>query len=379
MNRLKSLFVLALALLLAACGSGGGGTADAIDDAIGEIADGETTEEPTVKEWHLVSGAQLEGITKVRGFGCNDDWLYVNVEGTTSKGLFAWDFDEEPALGQVFGGVGVTEVLNSGVLVASYGTNNTTAVVGVDPEGTATDMGFAFENLEVRAMSYSGSHLITFSKDWTAAEYMVHRAKLPDGAFEQVGPRLNETGMGLYATPDTIHVLTVMNEVMGTACHQLSLTAGAEAMYEDCPFFPDYVADKGGEPYSVNAQMYGEGARMGLWFRVSDKGEQTARHYIATDKIKWTEVEGFPGIEPTAWFHDGEAIYVGLSKSGGKPAAWTAPYDGSSPAEAIGEGLPATGDKTGAAGFCAAGTQLYLAWFEYNPGGSALKLYRRTR
>lgn len=369
-----------LVLMSAACSSGEESKTD--DLLVQDMTTGDTIEEvapPITKEWHLVQGAAIEGLSKLRGFGCNDDWLYVNVEGIGAKGLFAWQFDDEPGLEQVFGGVGVTEVLGSGALVADYTPNGTTAIIGVDTEGTATDMGFAFETLEVRTLSYSGTHLVTFSKDWTSAYYLVHRAKLPDGPFEQVGPHFLATGMGLYASPETIYVLTGSDPLLGTACHQVPVAGGAGEDYQPCPLFPDFVEDKPGEPYSVNAQIYGNGHRLGLWFRVSYKGEQSARHFVASDKNKWSEVEGIPAIEPSSWFHDGSSIYVGLTKSGGKPAVWSAPWDGATAAEAIGEGLPSTGDKTGVAGICLAGNQLYAAWYEYNPGGSTVQLYRRTR
>ena len=377
---MKALILAPMFLLLAACG--GGSQESELEDLVvqDEVAGDASLDVAPVatKEWHIVGGATIEGLSKVRGFGCNDEWLYVNVEGTSSKGLFAWNFNDEPELEQVFGGVGVTEVLGSGALVADYTPNGTTAVVGVDTEGVATDMGFAFETLEVRALSYTGTHLVTFSKDWSSAYYMAHRAKLPDGPFEQVGPHFIETGMDLYASPESIYILTVMNEVLGTACYQIPLVAGVAVDYEPCPLFPDFVADKQGKPYSVNAQIYGNGHRLGLWFRVSDKGEQSAKHFVASDK-KWTEVEGIPPIEPSSWFHDGDSIYVGLTKSGGKPAVWTAPWDGATAAEPIGEGLPSTGEKTGVEGICLAGNQLYAAWYDYNPGGSTVQLYRRSR
>jgi hypothetical protein len=334
-----------------------------------------------VKSWSEVSGVEIPGITKIMGFGCNEDWLYVNVDGIVSKGLFAWPVGTDEEITQVFTGVGILEVLNSGALVASYPNNNTTAIVGLDAEGNATDMGFTGEAMEVKKISYSGSHLVTMTKDTTTADYMLHRAKLPDGEFEQSGIRLKETGMSIYATPDTVYLLTLYNEVVGTACHRIPLTAGAEDPYEDCPFFPDY-ADNGGtgsEPYSVNAYIYGEGLRMGLWFRVSNKGEKSASHYVATDKIKWTEVEGIPPIEPTAWHHDGDNIYIGLTGSGGKSAAWTAPYNAEEPATDIGEGLPGTTEKSGVAGICTAGNILYLAWLDHNPGGSTIRIMKRAR
>jgi hypothetical protein len=377
---MKTLTLPLLVLFLAACGSSDESIPEDLVTQDSQLGDGLEEVAPVVtKKWHLVTGATIEGLSKVRGFGCNDEWLYVNVEGTSSKGLFAWSFDEEPALEQVFGGVGVMEVLDSVALVADYTPNGTTAIVGVDTEGIATDTGFAFETLEVRAMSFTGTHLVTFSKDWSSAFYMAHRAKLPDGPFEQVGPHFIETGMGLYASPETIYILTVMNEVLGTACYQTPLVAGAAAEYEPCPFFPDFVADKPGEPYSVNAQLYGNGHRLGLWLRISDKGEQSAKHFVASNKKKWTEVEGIPAIEPASWFHDGDNIYIGLTKSQGKPAVWTAPWDASGAGEPLGEGLPSTGDKTGVAGICRAGNKLYAAWYDYNPGGSTVQLYRRSR
>ena len=374
-------FMISLLLVtFVACGSDGKSNTDdlQVQDVVAGDAQIEVTPVVT-KQWHLVAGATIEGLSKVRGFGCNDDWLYVNVEGSIAKGLYAWNFDDEPGLEKIFGGVGVTEILGSGALVADYTPNGTTSIVGVDTEGTATDMGFAFETLEVRALSYTGTHLVTFSKDWSTAYYMAHRAKLPAGPFEQVGPHFIETGMALYASPETIYILAVMNEVTGTACYKASLTAGVAAVYEPCPLFPDFVADKQGEPYSVDAQIYGNGHRLGLWFRVSDKGEQSAKHFVASDKIKWTEVEGIPEVKPSAWFHDGDNVYVGLTKSGGKSAVWSASWDGEAAAEAIGDGLPSTGEKTGVAGLCRAGNQLYAAWYDYNPGGSTVKLYRRAR
>jgi len=379
-------YILALVLgaLLAgptACGSDGLETADATADLSVDIAETEVEPAVVTSVWKVAPDAYLEGVSKVRGFKCNDDWVYVNVEGTKSEGLYGMPVEGEPVLQDIYSGVGELEALSSGVLVAQYGgANSTASVVGVDGEGTATDMGFAFEDpLQIWSFTYTGTHMVTLSKDWNVAEYLVHRGKLPEGPYEQVGPRLNETGMSLYATPDKIYVLTVLNEVLGTGCHEVAVTGNADSQFTDCPFFPEFVAAKEGQAYSINAHIYGNGHRMAAWFRVTEKGVKGTRHFVASDQVKWTQVEGIPEVEPTAWFHDGDHFYVGLTESQGKPAAYRGAYDGQSEAEAIGEGLPSTTDKTGVAGLCRSGGWLYLAWLDYNAGGSTLRLFKRKQ
>jgi hypothetical protein len=378
---LVSIVALALALGCAACGSDGAQPGELPGITEVESFEVEVTPEPPAKTWKEAPDAFLEGVTKVRGFECNDDWIFVDVQGNKSEGLYGMPVTGEPVFQDIYSGVGQLEALSSGVLVAQYGGANATAsVVGVDGEGTATDMGFAFgDPLEIRALTYTGTHLVTFSKDWNTAEYMVHRGKLPEGPYEQVGPRLNETGMGLYATPDKIYVLTILNEVLGTACYEIGMTASADSPFAPCPSFPQFVASKEGEAYSINAQIYGSGLRMAAWFRVTEKGVKGARHFVASDQIKWKQVEGLPEVEPTAWHHDGEFLYVGLTNSGGKPAVYEAAWDGEGGATAIGEGLPSTTDKSGVTGLCRTGGWLYLVWLDYNAGGSTLRLMKRKQ
>jgi len=223
------------------------------------------------------------------------------------------------------------------------------------------------------------SHLVSFSQDWTTGEFLLHRALLPGGPFEQVGPRSIETGMALHATSTLIYYLTVKNEVLGTACYQLPLTGNEASLPQACPGFPDFIADKNGEPYSVNARIYGFGNRMAAWFRVSDKGEQKARHYIAPEGSQWQEATGFPTVEPTAWFHDGDYIYAGYAGLGAQPPLYRAAYDLASPVSPAGDGLPAGPAKSGVAGICRSGSHLYAAWLDYNAGGSSVRIMRRTR
>lgn len=374
-----SIAAFAFVLVCAACSSDGSQASDVPETAIADAIELETVPEAPPKVWKEAPDAFLEGVTHVRGFECNDNWIFVNVEGNKSKGLYGMLVNGEPEFQEIYSGVGELEALESGVLVAQYGGANATAsVVGVDGEGAATDMGFAFPDpLQIRAFTYTGTHLVTFSKDWNTAEYMVHRGKLPEGPYEQVGPRFNETGMGLYATSEKIYVLTILNEVLGTACYETGMTASADSLFAPCPSFPEFVAEKEGQAYSINAQIYGSGLRMAAWFRVTDKGVKGARHFVASDQIKWTQVDGFPEVEPTAWHHDGDTIYVGLTNSGGKPAVYEAAWNGDSAAQAIGEGLPSTTEKSGVAGLCRTGGWLYLVWLDYNAGGSTLSLMKR--
>ncbi len=370
---------LTLALLWACGGGGESGTPDVVDVASGEVAGGDAVEPelpPIKKQWKEIEVARIEGITKVRGFVCGPTQVVADVEGAASKGLYSWQVAGAGGFEKVYDGIGLVAVLDAQVLVAQYGgPNNTASLVGVDAEGQATDLGFAFENLEIRNLLTLDGAIYTLSKDWTTAEYLVHSGTI-GGGFNQIGPRVVETGMGFFVTSDKVLMLANAAGALGTVCYENDAKGTADSQWAACPAFPDYVAEKDGQPYSVVAEIYGKDERMALWFRVTDKGVKKWVHYVADSQTKWTELEGFPAVEPTAWFHDGEQVVLGYSAAGDKAPVYTASSEADSPAEPFAFGLPATADKTGVVGFCRADDWLYAAWFEYNAGGSTLSLWR---
>ncbi|MBM4352310.1 MAG: hypothetical protein FJ109_00720 [Deltaproteobacteria bacterium] len=296
---------LLVAVGMAACGGGGGdgtSTPDIIETAGGELGEvTESAEPPVKKQWKEVEVATIEGITKVRGFGCNQTRVVADVEGLVSKGLYVWQPAGTVGFEKVYDGIGLVAVLDSQVLVAQFGgPNNTASLVGVDDEGQATDLGYAFENLEIRDLATQGDKVFALSRDGSTAEYLVHRGNVGGSGFEQVGPRLVETAMGFHVTSDKIRLLANAADALGTVCYQIDAFGNADTQWESCPAFPDYVAEKDGQPSSVVAEIYGRDDRMALWFRVSDKGVKKWVHYVADAQTKWTELEGFPAVEPTA-------------------------------------------------------------------------------
>ena len=316
----------------------------------------------------------IEGIKEIRGLTCNDKWLFLSVAGAAVNGVYVWDFAQAPELSQVFSDSGLIEAADSGVIVSHGALNEPAALALVDLEGTATDMGFANEQLEIRSMNVSDGKLFTFSKDWSNAHYMVHRALLPDGGFQQVGGQFVATGMSMHATPSTVYVLVTADEGPGAACFQADATGAAEVPWEACPTLPDYSGADGG-PYSVVAELYGHGDQTAAWFRVSDKGKKSWKHQVNGPE-GWAEVGGFPEIEPSIWFHDGQSLFVGYA-DGGAAALYQAENAPGATAQTIGDGLPSPGDKSGVEAMCLANDTLYAAWFEYNPGGSTVTLWQR--
>jgi len=371
---------LAAALALFGCGGGDGGDgADVVDSAVADVAGEvlETVAPPIKKQWKEIEVARIEGITKVRGFGCNATQVVADVEGAVSKGLYVWQSDGITGFENVYDGIGLIAVLDSQVLVAQYGGPNSTAsLVSVDAAGQATDLGFAFENLEIRNLLTREGTIYTLSKDWSTAEYLVHTGAIGGGGFAAIGPRLIETGMGFLVAGEKVLLLANAAGALGTVCYENDANGTADSPWNPCPAFPDYVAEKDGQPYSVVAEIYGKDDRMALWFRVSEKGVKKWVHYVADAQTKWTVVEGFPAVEPTAWLHDGETIVLGYSAAGDKAPVYAASADADTTAEPLAFGLPATSDKTGVVGFCRADDWLYAAWFEYNAGGSTLSLWR---
>jgi len=368
---------LALALtLLSACGErdGGGG-----DIGGGEISDIVEVEEVFVPPpaWKEMTGVELDGVKRLAGFACTPTQVYFDVEAP-ERGLYRWDIGSGDMPENIFDGVGPVELAGKQVLVAPYqGTGGASTLVLVDPQtGVGVDQGYSFTDFEIKAVKNVSGKLFTLSKDWTTAQYMVHRGEIGGGSFTQEGPAFPATAMSLYVTPDAIMVLTLLQELAGTVCLSSAVESSGPVTWSDCPAFPDYVAEKDGQPYSANAMMYGNGSRYAAWFRVTDKGVKGARHHVASDKIKWTEVEGFPDVEPTAWLHDGEEIVLGYMGDGGSFPVWSAPYDGSTVAAPLGEDPPAPGDKTGVAGICRSGDRILLAWLDYGPMGSTLSFHR---
>ena len=381
---MKRPIALALAVAvfaaLAACGSsGGGGDAQVADgvsaDAPDSTADADV-EEPA-PEWHALKGTTLEGVKSVKGFGCAEGSIFLDIDGLQESGLFVKKLGEEGGFSNLFGGEGLISVIPQGVLLASFGgENQTSSVVLVDETGAANDLGFAFEQTEVRALQFVGNFVVTMSKDWAVAEYMIHRGGLTTGTFEQVGKRLNETAMSTYSTGEEVYLLTQLNEYSGTGCRQVGLTSIAEAEWAECSGFPEYVKYNESDAYSVKAAIFGEGSQLALWFRVSDKGEKSWVHYVNSAGDGWEEVAGFPNAEPSAWLHSGGDYFVGYKGVSGVKAVVQADADGANAPEFIGEGLVDASEDSGVVGFCRMGSMLYAAWLDFNLAGSSVTVLR---
>jgi hypothetical protein len=358
------------------CSSGNGGdeTADLLVDGQLEAGrDGEVV--AASPEWRLVDSASLSGVTYVRGLACNESWLYVSVDGPVSKGLFALDLAAETQPVQLFDGIGLLEVSPDGLIV-SHGKPNEPAVISIiGADGVPVDMGFANEQLDVKSMNLAGDQLVTFCKDWSNAHYMAHRALLPNGGFQQIGNQFVNTGMSMFATPEAVYALVTADDAPGAVCRTIPLQSTADVEWTPCPAFPDYAGKKNG-PVSVVAELYGHGDKLAGWFRVSDKGNKSWKHYVASPDEDWAQVAGFPETEPSSWYHDGEKIYLGYVANGGKAAVFSAQAKGGAVAGELADGLPPTTDKNGVKGFCLAGSALLAAWFEFNPGGSTLQFWR---
>jgi len=382
-NRVSIAAFLAVSWLFGCGGGDDGGDGKSEPDVVdsggtevsGEVS--ETVVSPVKKQWKEVEVATIGGITKVRGFGCNAARVVADVDGAVSKGLYMWQAEGTGGFEKVYEGIGLISVLDSQVLVAQYGGPNSTAsLVSVDDAGQATDLGFAFENLEIRNLLTLDGTIYTLSKDWSTAEYLVHTGQVVANGFSQIGPRVVETGMGFLVTGGKVMMLANAAGALGTVCYENDVQGTADSQWTPCPAFPDYVAEKDGQPYSVVAEIYGRDDRMALWFRVSDKGVKKWVHYVADAQTKWTELSGFPAVEPSAWYHDGKQVVLGYQASGDKAPVYAADTDAKAEAEPYAFGLPQTGDKTGVVGFCRSQDWLYAAWFSYNAGGSTLSLWR---
>jgi len=370
--------LLSALLLLPWCGSGEDSTTEDIAlDVEMDAAEVETYVEPR-PEWEQLAALAVEGANwnGVKGLTCNNDWLYLSVDGPMANGLYGWQFGLEMEFQQVFTDSGPVQALESGVVVSHGASNEPAALAIVDTEGTITDLGFANEQLEIRQMNLVENKLFLFSKDWSNAQYLVHRGILPDGGFQQIGGQFVDTGMSMFATPDTVYALTAAKNATGTACFEIPSTDGPDGTWLPCNSFPDYSGRDNG-PFSVIAELYGNGGKVGAWFRVSDKGNKSWKHYVNGTE-GWAEVGGFPEIEPATWFHDGTNLYIGLTDSGGKAAVHVAAHQPGAMAEPLGEGLPPTAVKTGVTSLCRSGEWLFLAWLDYNPGGSTVTIWRRT-
>jgi hypothetical protein len=369
--------LLVAVFLLASCGSSGGSSAgDAVLDAASADGDSALDVAPPKPTWAAVPGATMDAVKQLKGFACGAGSLHVSLVGNMTEGLFSKPVADESEFAQVFTGVGLLAMTDAGVLLAQYGgQNETSSLTLVTADGAPTDTGYAFEQTEIRALQVVGSFVLALAKDWTVAEYMVHRGSLAAGTFEQLGKRLNETAMSMYATTDTVYLLTQMNEYSGTRCYHAAITSGDTDEWVPCEGFPEYVKYKEGQAFSIKAVLYGSGSSVALWFRVNDKGEEKYRHYVTTGDGVWTEIAGFPQKQPSAWYHDGTWLYLGFEGAGSEESLYRAAADGSVAPEPFGLGFGEAVDKSGPVALCGMDQALYAVWLDYQLSGSVVTIY----
>ena len=374
------LAVVAVISMVACGGSGGGGDVKPADGVVADALDSEAVEEvrKPAQRWNALKDTSLSGVKTVRGFGCRDGMLYIDIDGLQQSGLFRKKLGAEGGFSSLFGGEGLISVIPQGVLVATFeGQPKTSSVVLVDEAGTANDLGFAFEQMEVRGLQYAGNFVVAMSKNWESAEHMIFRGGLTSGTFEQVGKLFGEeTAMSMYSTGEDVYLLTQLAVYSGTGCWKLGLTSLAEAEWTQCSGFPEYVKYKESDAYSVKAAIFGEASTLALWFRVTDKGEKGWHHYVNPAGGGWEQVAGFPEAEPSAWFHSGSEYFVGYTGVSGAAAVVRADADGASVPELLGNGLPDADENSGIAGFCRMGSMLYAAWLNFNLAGSTVTVLR---
>lgn len=380
----RTLGVLGLIALLAGfgCGSSGGGDEDATqaDSTTDATIDGELQEvTPPVVDlpWVPVDGGELTAIKTVRGLACSGSTIHMAVDGEV-EGTYALDLTTGQPLTKVFEGTGLLAASDSGLVVATGGGATTAAIIVVAPDGTATDQGLAVEQTEVRDLVFAGGKMLAMAKDWAKAEYLVYRGSIGLMAFEQAGQRTNETGMSFYSDGETLYRMTVLNGTLGSACRQVSATAGADEAWTVCPGFPEFVQSKPSDPYSIKAEIFGSGAQLGTWFRVSNKGANEYHVFVGAAG-NYTELSGFPVLEPASWHHTGDDIVLGYVGGAGKSGAYAAKVDGSAPAREFSEGLPlAAHEKDGVVAFCQSSDRLVAAWLSFGGGGSTVSLFQKS-
>lgn len=380
----ESLGILGLILALSAVGCGSsGGSSDVVVQSDGPsdgTLDGELQEvAPPIVDlpWVPVDGGELSGIKSVRGLACAGSTLHLSVDGG-AEGTYLLDLSSGEPLTKVFEGNGALAESDSGVVVATGNASTTAAIIVVAPDGTATDQGLAVEQTEVRDLVFAGGKILVMAKDWAKAEYLVYRGSIGLGAFEQAGQRTNETGISFYSDGVTMYRMTVLNGVMGAACRQLPATAGAEDSWAICPGLPEFVQTKPSDSYSIKAEIFGQGSQLGAWFKVSNKGA-SEYHIFVGEAGSYTELAGFPVLEPSSWRHTGEDVVLGYVGGPGKSGAYAAAVDGTSPAREFSEGLPAAShEKDGLVAMCQSSSRLVAAWFTFGGGGSTVQLYQKS-
>lgn len=367
------------------CGGGNGGSSDVVTDsaqldasADTEIRDVEEGPEPIDLPWVAVDQGQISGVKSVRGMTCMPGVVYVSADGTEG-GTYAKDLALAEPPKEVLDTVGLLKATESGVLISTYGgPNQTASLFLLAGDGTATDQGLAVEQTEVKDLDYANGLVFMMSKDWKTAEYLVYRGALGMMAFEQAGVRLNETAMSYFVDGDYMYILTILNATLGSACYRLATNATAGAAWESCPGFPSYVQTKPSDPYSVKAEMFASEGAFGLWFRVNNMGVNEF-HVFSGNAEGFSEVPGFPQVEPVAWHHTGQELLLSYAGGASTAGVWAAPSHAAAQARDLTEGLPAASDpKDGMAAFCQTGGRLYGAWFSFNPGGSTISLYQKS-
>ncbi len=379
----KALVICGLCAVFAAWGCGssdeGADNVSQPDVAADSLGDSEVEEvaTPVVDlPWVPVDGGELSGVKSVRGLACSGTTIHLAVDGESTGTWMVDQMTGEP-MAKVFEGTGLLAASDSGVVVATGGANVTAAIIVVAPDGTATDQGLAVEQTEVRDLVFAGGKILAMSKDWAKAEYLVYRGSVGLMAFEQAGQRTNETGMSFYSDGETLYRMTVLNGTLGSACRQLSATAGAEEAWTVCPGFPEWVQSKTTDPYSIKAEIFGAGPKLGAWFRVSNKGANEY-HVYAGGAGSYTELSGYPVLEPSAWHHTGNDLFVGYLGGAGKSGVCAGAAAADAPARDLSEGLPAAAhEKDGVVAFCQSSNRLVAAWLTF--GGRQASAPSRRR
>ncbi len=247
---------------------------------------------------------------------------------------------------------------------------------GEEGKVVLTDLGFNFENREIRNIVARDNFLYMMSKDWAAAEYIVNRGNPAAMQWEQVGTNKNESALGFYCDGNSAMMTTVRNEVLGLGCYIVDADGNAESEWTPCSGFPEHVLDKQSDPYSVNMGLSGDGDRVAAWFEVLKLGKTSYEVQRGQMDGNWEILEGArEETKPSAMLVNGDNIYLAYVGVDGDGKVLVS-RDGA-PFEPLGEGMedPSSG-TSGPVGLTMSKLGLVAVYRNESSGSIGMEIYK---
>ena len=236
-------------------------------------------------------------------------------------------------------------------------------------------MGFAKDDVEIRAMRFVGGSLYLLDRFTSSAEFMVHYGGEVSGPWVQIGQQFNDSPSDMWTDGADVFLLVAASTAAGLECRRLPAAGTQNSAWNSCDGFPDLIKDGPSDPYSIFGKFAGNSDRLYALLEIRGLAEEEMAIWDYTAANGWGELWQGAMSRPQAWTMDGDGLLLGFVGTEANKNLVALDEEGQERQLEL-TGLPENKDKfSGVVGICPAQGKTYVIYQDYASAGSQLWVY----